>query len=68
MATQESLFDHVWGKVGPACREHVHETMRLIERADPEDRAKILACFFWANWCRGRSDLNAGKGKFWDME
>jgi hypothetical protein len=64
MTTQERLFDHVWQKIGPACREHGRESLRLIERADPEDRVKILACFCWANWCRGRDDFPSRKDRF----
>jgi hypothetical protein len=68
MARRESFFDHIWGKVGPACREHIRESLRRMERADPEDQVKILACFYWANWCRGRNDQASGKDRFWDMD
>jgi len=67
MATLESFIEHIWKKVGPACREQVRESLEMIERVDPEDRPKLLASFYWANWCRGRNDQVAGNETFWDL-
>lgn len=66
MVTEESLIEYVWKRVGAECREHVRESLDLIERLGPEDRPKALACFYWANWLRGRRDFSEGREKFWD--
>ena len=66
MATLQGFLDGIWDEVGAECRGHVRETMRLIDRAGPEERPKMLAAFYWANWCRGRKDGAEGREKFWD--
>jgi hypothetical protein len=67
MATDKGFADFIWQKMGPTCREHVREAWDLIERAPAEDRVKLLACFYWANWCRGRADQAAAVETYWDM-
>ncbi|MCI4345925.1 MAG: hypothetical protein L3K07_04145 [Thermoplasmata archaeon] len=67
MATDKSFAAYIWQKMGPTCREHVRESWDLIERAPPEDRVRLLACFYWANWCRGRADQASGRETYWDM-
>jgi hypothetical protein len=68
MTTLESFVDHIWKQVGPACREHLRESWEIISRADPELQVKLLVCFYWANWCRGRNDQASGRDTFWEME
>jgi hypothetical protein len=67
MAALENFIDHIWQQVGPACRKHVRESWEIIEQAKPEDRPKLLATFYWTNWCRGRRDLASGRETSWDM-
>ena len=68
MSASESLQEYVWNRVGAECRELVRESLRLIDQFDPEERPKLLACFWWVNWCRGRADYREGREKIWEME
>jgi hypothetical protein len=67
MATTKSFADHNWQKMGPACRGHIRESWDIIERAVPEDRVKLLACFYWAIRCRGGADRPKGRETFRDL-
>jgi hypothetical protein len=68
VATLDGLLDRVWDGVGTECRELTREVLRIVDSASPEDRPKLLASFCWANWCRGRRDIQEGREGFWALK
>ncbi|MCI4341956.1 MAG: hypothetical protein L3K11_06280 [Thermoplasmata archaeon] len=57
MATLDGFLDLIWReRLSAENRELVREALRLLDELEGEQRVKLLAAFFWANWCRGRAE------------
>jgi hypothetical protein len=65
VASPEGFLDLIWKReIGADSRELAREALRLIDQLEGEQRDKLLAAFFWANWCRGRRDFHEGRDRF----
>jgi hypothetical protein len=68
VASPEGFLDLIWKReIGADSRELAREALRLIDQTEGDQRAKLLAAFFWANWARGQADARKCKREFWEL-
>jgi hypothetical protein len=65
VASLEGFLDLIWTQeIGADSRELAREALRLTDRLEEEQRARLLAAFCWANWCRGRRHIHEVRERF----